>query len=207
MHSTAHKHASQYVVDAGQRGRAVQYVVDAAMRSTLMMMDTNGPDIQAVDEVKALILESVNTWKNYEKWVPSKGSQGTRAPRSAHATRNVNSQLSGLEDVVFNDFIKVDFIPQGDGQVASGSASLPDPVALETEEQTLEREENERDVLEALGEYKCDAGMSVENVPAVVKIQTLKGRLIAHKCSTGWAVGVMKSGKEKECCWPICSQV
>ena len=34
--------------------------------------------------------------------------------------------------------------------------------------QTLEREQNERDVLEALGEHKCDAGMFVENVPAVV---------------------------------------
>jgi hypothetical protein len=43
---------------------------------------------------------------------------------------NVYSQLSGLEDVFFNDFIKDDFIPEGDGQVASGSASLPDPVAL-----------------------------------------------------------------------------
>jgi hypothetical protein len=30
------------------------------MRSTLMMMDMNGPDIEAVDEVKALILDSVN---------------------------------------------------------------------------------------------------------------------------------------------------
>jgi len=30
------------------------------MRSTLMMMDMNGPDIEA-DEVKALILESVNS--------------------------------------------------------------------------------------------------------------------------------------------------
>jgi hypothetical protein len=49
-----------------------------------------------------------------------------------------------------------------------GSASLPDPVALETEEQTLERQLNERDVLsEALGEYKCDAGISVDNMPAV----------------------------------------
>ena len=61
------------------------------------------------------------------------------------------SQLSGLEDVVFNDFIKDNFIQEGDGQVASGNAaSLPDPVALETEEQRLEREQNERDVLEAL---------------------------------------------------------
>ena len=50
-------------------------------------------------------------------------------------------QLSGLEDVVFNDFIEDDFIPEGDftsSQVESGSASLPDPVTLETEEQTLE---------------------------------------------------------------------
>ncbi len=35
--------------------------------------------------------------------------------------------------------------------------------------------------------------MSVKNVPAIVNIKTLKGRLIAHKFSTGWAVGVMKS--------------
>jgi hypothetical protein len=38
---------------------------------------------------------------------------------------------------------------------------------LETEEQTLEREQNERDVLEALGDYKYDTGMSVENVLVV----------------------------------------
>jgi hypothetical protein len=61
---------------------------------------------------------------------------------------------------------------------ASGSASLPDPTTLETEAQTLEREQNVRDVLEALGEYKCDAGMSVETVPAVVNIKTLKGNLL-----------------------------
>ena len=40
----------------------------------------------AVDEVKALILESVNAWKNYKKRVPSRCSQGARAPRSAHTT-------------------------------------------------------------------------------------------------------------------------
>ena len=71
--------------------------------------------------------------------------------------------------------MKDDSRPEGDSQVASGSASLPDPVALETEEQTLEREQNERDLLEALGEHKCDPGMSVKNVPAVVNIKTLKG--------------------------------
>ncbi len=52
--------------------------------------------------------------------VPSRGSQGDRAPRSAHSTRNVYSQLSGREDVVFNDFIKDDFIPEGDGSRGDG---------------------------------------------------------------------------------------
>jgi len=55
---------------------------------------------------------------------------------------------------------------------------------LETEEQKLEREQNEHDVLEALGDYKRDTGMSVENVP-VVNINSLKRRFIAHKCSIG----------------------
>jgi hypothetical protein len=43
----------------------------------------------------------------------------------------------------------------------------------------LQREQNKRDVLEALGQVKCDVGMSVEDVPAIVNLKTLKGRLIA----------------------------
>ena len=39
--------------------------------------------------------------------------------------KNVACQLSGLEDVALNDFIKDDFSPDGD--VASGYASRPDP--------------------------------------------------------------------------------
>ena len=39
--------------------------------------------------------------------------------------------------------------------------------------------------------------MSVENVSAVVNIKTLKGRLIAHKFSNGWAVGVVRSVEKK----------
>ncbi len=54
----------------------------------------------------------------------------------------------------------------------------------------LESEQIER---KALGEYKCDTGMSVEDVPVIVDIKTLKGRLIARKFNTGWAVGVVKS--------------
>ena len=50
--------------------------------------------------------------------------------------------------------------------------------------------------------------MSVEDVPAIVTIKTLKGRLIAHKFNTGWALGAGKClEKKEECCLPVCSQV
>jgi hypothetical protein len=63
----------------------------------------------------------------------------------------------------------------------------------------LEREQNQCDVFDALGEYMCDSGMSVEDVSTIVNIKP-KGRLITHKFNTGWTVGVVKSGKEEECC-------
>jgi hypothetical protein len=43
-----------------------------------MMIDLNRPDIEAVDEVKALILEFVNAFKNYKKRMPSRSSAGTK---------------------------------------------------------------------------------------------------------------------------------
>ncbi len=116
----------------------------------------------------------------------------------------VYSQLSGLEDLVFNDFIKDDCIPEGDGQVASGPSSLPDPVVLETEKQMLERNLNEGDVLDALGEYKCDSGMSVEdvchkNTEGAIDYTQVQYRVVGG-CDE-------VCGKEEECCWPACSQV
>ena len=93
--------------------------------------------------------------------------------------------------------ISSNFIPEGKSQVASGSESLPDPEVLETEDQMLEREQYERDVLDALGEYKCDTGMSVEDVPTIANVKTLKGRLIPHKFNTGWTVGVVKCVEKK----------
>ena len=75
-------------------------------------------------------------------------------------------------------FILLSFIDWRDIERLSLECSLTDVV--ETEEQMLEREQNERDVLDALGEDEWDAGISVEieDVPAIVNIQTLKGRLI-----------------------------
>jgi hypothetical protein len=112
--------------------------------------------------------------------------------------------------VVFTAFIMDDFIPELRSWSSRVRFCIPSwrcSLGYRASEQTLEREQNESDVLEALGEYKSDAGMSFENVPAVVNIKTLKGRFIAHKFCTGWAVGVEKSGKEEMCCWPVCSQV
>ncbi len=83
------------------------------------------------------------------------------------------SQLSGLEGVGFNDLINDDLIPDGYGQVMSGSSSLAHTVALKTEEQALEREQNERQVLDSVGDYKCPSGMSVEHVPVIANIKTL----------------------------------
>ena len=159
-----------------------------SLLAALMIIDMNGPDIEAADEVKALILESVNVWKNYKKRVPSRGRQGARAPRSAHATMNVYSEVSGLEDVSFNDFIKDDFIPEGHGQVTSDSASLPDSVALQTEEQTLKSEQNERDVPETLGEYKCDAGNICRECACGCSHKNTGGTILLHTSSLlgGW---------------------
>jgi hypothetical protein len=90
--------------------------------------------------------------------------------------------------VGFNDFIKNDFIPEGDGQVASGSASLPDPVALEVEERRGSKES--RMSVMFLNQWVTtsvtpdSAGISVETVPVVVNIRTLHGRFIAHRFST-----------------------
>ena len=100
--------------------------------------------------------------------------------------------------MVFNDFTKDGFIPEGGCQVASGSVFLPetDPVPLETEEQTLERKQNECDVLEALGDYKCDTGVCVETVSAVVNIR----RTIDSTQVLYWVVGGcgVECGKEEE---------
>ena len=45
----------------------------------------------------------------------------------------------------------------------------------ETEEQTLDIGQNECDVLDAGGHYKCAPGMSLEDAPVVVNITSLKG--------------------------------
>jgi hypothetical protein len=58
-----------------------------------MMIDLNGPDIEAVDEVKTLILESINEWKNYKKMMPSRSSAGVTRESSMGVTENLGEEL------------------------------------------------------------------------------------------------------------------
>ncbi len=76
---TVRKHVAQYVMNTSRNhicfaGRTIRCGY-STKSSTLMprMIEMNGPDIEEVDEVKVLILESVNVWnyENVEKRVSS----------------------------------------------------------------------------------------------------------------------------------------
>ena len=64
---------------------------------------------------------------------------------------------------------------------------------------TLERERNERDVLEALGDYKRDTGMPVENDVHGCK-QKQKGDILTQVLYWVDGGGGEECGKEEECC-------
>ena len=61
-----------------------------------------------MEEVNALILESVTAWKNYKK-MPSRSSEGvTRRSTNAQDRSNVYSKFSGLGmSHGFNDLIRI----------------------------------------------------------------------------------------------------
>jgi hypothetical protein len=62
--------------DAGGQCILLAALMIISLLAALMMIHMIGPDIEAVDEVKLLILEAVNAWKNCKKRVPSTQSRG-----------------------------------------------------------------------------------------------------------------------------------
>jgi len=54
------------------------------------------------------------------------------------------------------------------------SASLPDPVPIESEEQCAAREQDEIAALDAVGDYEADATVMLEDVPKDIVIKNLK---------------------------------
>jgi hypothetical protein len=90
--------------------------------------------------------------------VPSNSFVGKRPQRAfaSKAKSSVLSDLPGLENVLFNDFIdnELDSEDVSDQRVF---ASLPDSVPIESEEERAAREEDEMAALDPVGDYEADA--------------------------------------------------
>jgi hypothetical protein len=54
------------------------------------------------------------------------------------------------------------------------SASLPDSVPIESEEERAAREEDEMAALDAVGDYEADPTVMLEDVPQDIVIKTMK---------------------------------
>ena len=113
------------------------------------------------EEVEKFLLAVIARFKAFKKRVPLKSSAGQQ-PQRASASRAISSvlsDLSGLENVLFNDFID-DVFDSGDVSEQRASASLPDSVPLEMIESEGERAAREQDeiaALDAVGDYEADA--------------------------------------------------
>jgi hypothetical protein len=100
---------------------------------------------------------------------PSYGTEGY----ASKAKSSVLSELSGLENVLFNDFID-DELDSEDVSEQRASASLPDSVPIESEEERAAREEDEMAALDAVGDYEADPTVMLEDVPQDIVFKTLK---------------------------------
>ena len=139
------------------------------------MICSNGPSLQQKEEVEKFLLAVVARFKAFKKRVPSKAFVGKRPQRaSASKTKfSVLSQLSGLENVVFNDFIDEE-LDSEDVSEQRASTSLPDSVPIESEEERAAREADEMVALDAVREYEADLNVMQEDVPQDIVIKTLK---------------------------------
>ena len=140
-----------------------------------MMICSNGPSLHEKEEVEKFLLAVVARFKAFKKRVPSKTCGGKRPQRASasKAKSSVLSQLSGLENVVFNDFID-DELDSEDVSEQRASASLPDSVPIESEEERAAREADEMAALDAVGDYEADPNVMLEDVPQDIVIKTLK---------------------------------
>ena len=80
-------------------------------------------------------------------------------------------------------FIKDDFIPEGDCQSAFRFCIPSWPCILGDRGAEARKRAEWAWCSWSTGDYKCDAGMSIENVHAAVNIKPPKGRFIAHTFS------------------------
>jgi hypothetical protein len=147
-----------------------------SLLACLMMIYSNGPSLHQKEEVEKFLLAVVARCKAFKKRVPSKAC-GDKRPQRASASKaksSVLSQLSGLENVVFNDFID-DELDSEDVSEQRACASLPDSVPIESEEERAAREADEMAALDSVGDYEADlTNVILEDVPQDIVIKTLK---------------------------------
>jgi hypothetical protein len=127
------------------------------------------------EEVEKFLLAVVARFKAFEKRVLSNSFVGKPPQRASpsKAKSSVLSQLSGLENVVFDDFID-DELDSEDVSQQRASASLPDSVPIESEEERAAREADEMAALDSVGDYEADPNVMLEDVPQDIVIKTLK---------------------------------
>jgi hypothetical protein len=94
-------------------------------------------------------------------------------PSLGYSPSSVLSELSGLENVVCNDFMD-DVLDSEYVSEQRASASLPDSVPIELEEERAAREADEMAALDAVGDYEADATVMLEDVPKDIVIKILK---------------------------------
>ena len=71
-----------------------------------MMICSNGPSLDQKEEVEKFLLAVVARFKAFKKRVPSySNSKRPQRASASMAKSSVLSELSGLENVVLNDFI------------------------------------------------------------------------------------------------------
>jgi hypothetical protein len=85
-----------------------RYCLGDSLLAALMIIDLSGPDLGDPEAVRKVVLPAVQKWKEYKKRCPSRSSAGIARPNSRKASSNssVYSQLSGLDGVIFNDFLE-----------------------------------------------------------------------------------------------------
>jgi hypothetical protein len=154
---------------------AQRHSMGDSLLACLMMICSNGPSLHQKEEVEKFLLAVVARFKAFKRRAPSRGC-GVKRPQRASASMaksSVLSQLSGLENVVFNDFID-DELDSEDVSEQRDSDSLPDSVPIESEEERAARESDEMAALDSVGDYEADPNVMLEDVPQDIVIKTLK---------------------------------
>jgi hypothetical protein len=153
---------------------AQRHSMGDSLLACLMMICSNSPSLHEKEEVEKFLLAVVARFKAFKKRAPSySNSQRPQHASASKAKSSVLSQLSGLENVVFNYFID-DELDSEDLSEQRASASLPDSVPIESEEERAAREADEMAALDSVGDYEADPNVMLEDVPQDIVIKTLK---------------------------------